>query len=97
MVPHEDGQTPPAACELAGVCSGCLWEGTPYAAQLDRKRDALAAAWAGAALDTRAVAEADIVTVAERGLRDRVDRTLRRRGGQVLLGLDDRERGGGAR
>lgn len=76
-------------CDLAGVCGGCPWIGTPYGDQLDAKRERLRALWREVELAPEAIGEPRIETVGEAGLRDRVDLAFRRDATGTVLGLWD--------
>lgn len=74
-------------CALAGRCSGCKWIGRPWAEQEAEKAQTLAAWWAAAGLAP--ITPPPVREIAQAGLRDRVDLTLRREASGLALGLWD--------
>ena len=72
-------------CDRAGICGGCPWITQPVSEQRDRRVAALNALWLDAGLP--GLLAPRMVSVGLGGLRDRVDLTLRRVDGVVLLGM----------
>ncbi|MEQ1878811.1 MAG: RNA methyltransferase [Bdellovibrionia bacterium] len=74
-------------CEIAGVCSGCLWIGRPYEEQVRSKADSVQNAFREHGI---AAPPVEFVSAGQWGLRDRADLTLE----NGRLGLYDVSRTG---
>lgn len=77
-------------CEYASTCSGCGWFATPYELQKSLKVEAFLKTWSKAELPALDFAP-KFVSIAQAGLRDRVDLVIDNRSGSQRLGMFDQE------
>ncbi len=80
----------PFHCDYSSSCSGCGWFAKPYSDQKTLKVESFVKAWEQAGLPILDF-KPRFVSVAEAGLRDRVDLVIDNRSGNQRLGMFDQE------